>query len=70
LIYPNPTHNLLFAEYSGKEPVNLILTDILGNTTLETTIIPGKNEINIQNYKPGIYFIYVDGMIAGKVMIE
>ena len=61
---------MLFTEFSGNNPVNLSLTNILGNTILETKIIPGKNLIHIKNYKPGIYFIFVDGMIAGKVLIE
>jgi hypothetical protein len=68
--YPNPAHHLLIAEYSGNETAGIILTDILGNTILQTKIIPGKNEIDIKNYKAGVYFIYLDGMIAGKVLIE
>ena len=68
--YPNPAHDLLFTEFSGNNPVNLRLTNILGNTILETKIIPGKNLIHVQNDKPGIYFIFLDGMIAGKVLIE
>ena len=68
--YPNPAHNVLFAEYSGKESAKMMLTDILGNIIIETKINPGKNEINIQNYKPGVYFIFLDGMIAGKVLID
>jgi hypothetical protein len=68
--YPNPANSKLYVEYSGYGAANLILTDVLGNTHLQTTIIPGKNELNVTNCKPGIYFIFLDGMVIGKLLIE
>jgi hypothetical protein len=68
--YPNPAHQLLFVEYSGSLPSKLTLTDLPGKTILETKIIPGKNRLNIQNYKPGIYFLFMDGRIAGKIILK
>jgi PKD repeat protein len=68
--YPNPAKSMIKVEYSGYEPTNLIITDILENSILQTTIIPGKNELSLTNCKPGIYFIFMDGMIAGKIIIE
>jgi hypothetical protein len=68
--YPNPANIQLFVEYNGNHQAELIMTDVLGNCILKSKIISGKNEINIQNKKPGIYFIFMDGRIAGKIIID
>lgn len=68
--YPNPAHNLLFVENMGNNAAFFMLTNILGKPVFETRIISGKNFINIQNFSPGIYLIYQDGIIAGKLIIE
>jgi hypothetical protein len=70
LIYPNPAHSQLFIENPTLKTSSLILTNVLGNTILQTTIIPGKNELSLTNCKPGIYFIFMDGMITGKLLIQ
>ena len=46
------------------------LTDIYGRTLSEKKIIPGKSTLPLQSFKPGIYFIFVNGIVAGKVLIE
>jgi hypothetical protein len=68
--YPNPAQSMLFVDFSGNETANLIITDILGNTILQSKIIHGRNDIDIQNYKPGIYFMFLNNINSGKLMIE
>jgi hypothetical protein len=70
VFYPNPAHSELYVENPGNETSTLKLTDLFGKTLIEKIITPGKSTIPIQSYKPGLYFIYVDGMIAGKLLIE
>jgi hypothetical protein len=68
--YPNPAHSELFVENPGNKTASMMLTDIYGKTLLEKKIKSGKSSITIQNYKPGIYFIFMDGLIAGKLIVE
>lgn len=68
--YPNPAHNELFIENPANESVLFTMTDVFGKTLLAKTIIPGKSTIPIQSIKPGLYFIFMDGMSAGKLLIE
>jgi hypothetical protein len=70
LIYPNPAHSRLFIENPTQKSSDLIFVNVLGNIHLQITIIPGKTELSLTNYKPGIYFIFMDGRIAGKIIIE
>lgn len=68
--YPNPANSLLFVENPTNKPVIFTLDNVLGKSVLKTMLSSGKNAINIQNFKPGIYFIYLDANIAGKLLIE
>jgi PKD repeat protein len=68
--YPNPAHNIMIAEYSGTGTARLVMKDIIGNSIMGKMIKPGKNELKLTNYKPGIYFIFLDGLITGKLLIE
>jgi hypothetical protein len=70
LIYPNPAHNILNIENPLSESANLLMSDIFGRTLLEQRIIPGKSTINIKTLKPGLFFLFLDGKTAGKVVIE
>jgi PKD repeat protein len=69
-IYPNPAHNTLTIDNPLSESATILMSDVLGKTILEKKIIPGINSVNVENFKPGLYFIFVDGMSAGKFLIE
>ena len=70
VFYPNPAHSELFIENRDNESASFTMTDIFGKTLLEKKIIPGKSTIPIRSFKPGIYFIFMNKAIAGKLIIE
>ncbi|MBI9039412.1 MAG: C10 family peptidase [Bacteroidales bacterium] len=78
-IFPNPASEKLFIEfsYNNFEPIELKFISICGKT-LFTCILNSKNgnyqnEIDLNNYKPGIYFIELKsekGRIVRKIAIN
>lgn len=57
-IFPNPFNEVLSVEANAAS--DLIILDLSGNKVLETTLNPGRNEINTSNLKAGIYFIHAE----------
>ena len=78
-IFPNPASERLNIEfsYNNSDPIELKLITICGKT-LHSCILNAKNgkyqnEINLNNYKPGIYFIKLKsekGRVVRKVAIK
>lgn len=57
--FPNPAQENLFFEYNeNSEFEYLILTDINGKTVKNVSILD-RNEIDISDVTPGIYFVYL-----------
>ena len=63
-VYPNPGSEILNIETSLKQGT-LCLYDLSGRLVLTTEVDAGKNSINTQNVKPGLYIfkIYENSMI-------
>ena len=70
VFYPNPAADKLFIENPKNESANFILYDVFGKQVVQEVVVPGKNSINIHNFKSGTYFIFINGMISGKILIE
>nr|MDQ3017845.1 T9SS type A sorting domain-containing protein [Bacteroidota bacterium] len=74
-IYPNPVSETLTVDF-GKEisnPLQIILTDVVGMVYLKNTLPPQIVTIPVNRFSPGIYFIYLEtelGFITKKLIIE
>ncbi len=59
-VYPNPVQNTLFFE-TDFDYKTIRITNILGETITYKTGINAVQQINVSNFKPGTYFIEIDG---------
>ncbi len=72
-IYPNPAKNKLFISIKNNEDYNkLYISDLNGKTVSEKIINKKIMKLNIDNLKPGVYIITIDGKnsISKKIIIE
>lgn len=70
-IYPNPGTGKFIVE-GTEQNSNIIITDVLGQTILQTKSTGGKTEIDLSNCLNGIYFIRViskNGPATKKIII-
>lgn len=57
-IYPNPANDRLYFETNSQESINKVLVhNILGGVVAQTTNISGRNDVDVSNLVPGIYFL-------------
>ncbi len=56
-VYPNPAKDFIHVTVLSKQFTKLKLTDVLGNTMLESTINNAESNIDIRQFAKGIYFI-------------
>jgi hypothetical protein len=68
--YPNPVINELKIENPSNISHSFTLTDMYGKEVLRNSIPPGRHVMTIQELKPGLYFITVDGIMSGKLVVE
>ncbi len=72
LVYPNPSNGIFKIE-SGSESKGVIqVTNILGETVIQSTFDNKQASIDISNYPKGIYFLKVlmaDGEIAVRKIV-
>lgn len=70
-IYPNPVSDIATVSNAGSGVITI--SDISGRV-IESTIIAGEStDLNMSNYKPGIYFYQLkrsNGVISGKFIKE
>lgn len=59
-IYPNPTNNGTFYIAGGQKNSDVIITNSIGETILETKLISDKTEIVLDDQPGGIYFIQIN----------
>jgi chitinase len=58
-VYPNPANGTIHVILKNNPEAELILFDIKGSRLLSHAIKSGENEINLQSFAKGIYFIKV-----------
>ncbi|HLO58120.1 MAG TPA: PKD domain-containing protein [Bacteroidales bacterium] len=56
--YPNPVENVFFIENPLMSHLKVIIYDISGNTMGQWQLVKGNNQINVEYFKPGIYFLH------------
>lgn len=68
-LYPNPTYGGLTIdmEVDTEHPVSFLLADMHGKNLLTGTIRDRKTTLNLEAYKPGIYFIRLDNDLGSAI---
>jgi hypothetical protein len=58
-IYPNPTDELLFLDFSGLERENcsILIRNVFGSIVLKEAIASAKHSIDVSHFPKGIYFL-------------
>ncbi len=69
-IYPNPAADLCVIEYAQGHQADIALVNILGQPILEQTVDGFPAALNLASIPTGVYLITVDGLFAGKLMVE
>lgn len=57
-LYPNPTHHSFHLAGIGSQPTPLAIYSVAGTKLLEGSCVDGDN-IDISQFKPGIYFVRI-----------
>ncbi len=65
-IFPNPTSNILSVLTNETIPINVLITDGLGRTVVETVIQNNKLEFDVSNLPNGVYLVEIKTI--GQVM--
>jgi len=72
-LYPNPAINQLFIQSTAQEPISYAVYSITGTLMLEQSNLQSKNEVNVQNWTPGLYLIYFTtekGHTTRKIIVK
>lgn len=68
LVHPNPA--IHFLNITAQRNCRIQITDITSRKMLQTDIVIGKNEINIQSWAKGIYILSTEDGESQKVMVQ
>ncbi len=71
-IYPNPTNEILNAEF-GDNVQKITILDITGKQMFEKTNINRNEKINLSDFKPGVYLINIqtdNQVLSTKIVKE
>ncbi len=69
-IYPNPARNSFRINSQKNENIDLRIYDVLGKEVLHRTNERTNSQIDISSLRRGFYIIRVNGLSAGKLMVE
>ncbi len=72
-IYPNPTNEFLNIELENLDKINIEIANALGQVVFEEMIEFKNAKLNIENLKPGLYFLKIikeDEIIATQKIIK
>ena len=72
-LYPNPAINQLFIQSTAQEQISYAVYSITGTPMLEQSTLQSTNEVNVQNWTPGLYFIYFmteKGWTTRKIIVK
>lgn len=59
-IYPNPIKDVIFITNPSNHAMNIEITNNLGQIILQTELKEGKNQLDLNTLKSGIYFIKLE----------
>lgn len=74
-IYPNPASSSVNITYedNSQEPIELVLTNLFGETMIKTDGYPGQFSLSLENLSSGIYFLTLNsrkGTYTQKILKE
>lgn len=58
-MYPNPSSNKLFFEWLSSNYLSIDIYDLTGQHIFSTKLSKQKNEIDISNFREGLYFVQI-----------
>ena len=67
--YPNPAHDVL-AIVSGNSMQTIELMNVYGKVVEQLNVSGNNKSINVKELPTGLYFVQVDGVMAGKFLKE
>ena len=68
--FPNPTNDVINIQSSGDELKSIILFDALGRRLKDIQTTENFITIDLREYFSGVFFIKVDGVVIGKVILN
>ena len=66
-VFPNPVNDILNINVDGVQNSSIIVFDITGKNVANKQLVNGKNQLNVESLKAGIYFYSV---LVNKEVIE
>ena len=61
IVFPNPTSSLVNVKFGKYETnSNMQLFDVLGNMLIEKSVKSNEEQIDLNNFSPGIYFLHIN----------
>jgi arylsulfatase A-like enzyme len=66
-IWPNPTNDITTVVYTGSRPLSFTLFSATGARSLEGTLLPGRNMVDLEALVPGMYFLRA-GSVSYRVV--
>ena len=73
-VYPNSSNDRITIEYDHTDDLVIEITDLLGKKFFSAKYIDqGSISIDVKNYKPGIYFYYIESKnesYKGKFIVK
>lgn len=70
LAHPNPASDYLWIK-NNEAPFEILITNLFGETILNTRIENGENKINVSDWAQGIYFISGEnGIVQKKIIVN
>ena len=72
-LYPNPAINQLLIQSTAQEPISYAVYSITGTRMLEQSTIQNVNELNVENWTSGLYFIHFiteKGSTTRKIIVK
>ena len=69
-LFPNPAQGMTHLTWDTGKKLDIQVIDLLGRVRLEKEARGGMTYLDVSNFEPNIFFIYVDGKAAGKLIVQ
>ncbi len=69
-IYPNPTTGIVKIDWGQSQPIELQISNTLGQLVQSITLPPNTNELNVSNLAKGVYMVQAPGFGVTKLVKE
>jgi arylsulfotransferase ASST/type IX secretion system substrate protein len=69
-LFPNPANDMVVIEWEGGMYSDFEIFDILGRYVYGFRASGGRKYLDVAGWEEGIYFVRVDGVVSGKLVIS